>query len=320
MKHFIFKRLIQMIPILIGITLISYILMLLSPGDPTTMLMDPKVKPEDVMRIKANLGLDKPILIQYLYWLKEILRGNLGYSFVNGQKVLGLIIERLPQTLLLMSPSLILTLIITIPLGVIQAVKKGTFFDNLMTIFTFLGMSIPSFWLALIFILFFSLQLKLLPSSGMLNPLLEDAPIYIKIIDILKHLFLPLMVMTTGSLAGLTRYGRAKLLEVLCSDYIRTARAKGLKERTIIFKHGLRNSLIPIITILGLSLPSLLGGAFIIEWIFAWPGMGRLGVESIFARDYPVIMGVILFSSFMVLMGNLLADIFYAWADPRVRY
>ncbi|MFH1362440.1 MAG: ABC transporter permease [bacterium] len=320
MRKFIFRRLLQLIPLLIGVSLISFFVMHLAPGDPTALFTDPNIDPADLARIRANWGLDKPIIVQYFYWLGNVLRGDFGASYTTGQPVLTEVLQRLPATLLLMIPAYFLTLLITIPLGVISAVKKGSWFDNLVTLFSFAGMATPSFWLGLMLMLLFSVKLGWLPAVGMTNPLLELTDIGHRILDILQHMILPLTTMTLLSLAGITRYQRAAMLEVLSQDYIRTARAKGLPERVVIFKHALRNALIPIVTLLGLSLPGLFSGAFIIETIFAWPGMGRLGVMAIFQRNYPLIMGIVIFSALLIMLGNLLADLGYALVDPRIRY
>lgn len=290
----------QLVPLLIGISLISFFIMHLAPGDPTALFINPNVDPQELVRVRANWGLDQPIYIQYVKWLWHAVRLDFGQSYLTGQPVIGEIAERLPNTLLLMISSMIITLLITIPLGVLSAVKKNSWLDNLVTFFSFAGMAIPTFWLGLMLMLLFAVQLHWLPAVG--------------------NIILPLITMTIGSLAGLTRYQRAAMLEVLNQDFIKTARAKGLPERVVIFKHALRNALIPIVTILGLSLPDLFGGAFIIETIFAWPGMGRLGVQAIFARNYPMIMGIVMFSAVLIVLGNLLADIGYALVDPRIRY
>jgi len=300
MRSYVIRRLWQFIPLLFGISLLSFLVMHLAPGDPTALFIDPNVRPEELMRVRANWGLDQPIYLQYFIWLKNALLLDFGKSYTTGQPVVTEIIERLPYTLMLMIPSFILTLLITIPIGVISAVKKGSWFDNSFTFLSFAGMAIPTFWLGLMLMLLFSVKLHWLPAVG--------------------NIILPLITMTIGSLAGLTRYQRAAMLEVLNQDFIRTARAMGLPERVVIFKHALRNALIPIVTILGLSLPDLFGGAFIIETIFAWPGMGRLGVQSIFQRNYPMIMGIVMFSALLIIIGNLLADIGYALVDPRIRY
>ncbi|MBI5701591.1 ABC transporter permease [Candidatus Saganbacteria bacterium] len=300
MIKYIIKRLFQLIPLLIGISFVSFFVMHLAPGDPTSLFVDPNINPQELARIRANFGLDQPIHVQYMKWLWNALHLNFGTSYLTGQPVINEIAERLPNTLILMSLSFLLTLLITIPIGVISAVKKGSAFDNFFTIFSFAGMAIPSFWLGLVLMLIFSVKLHILPAVG--------------------NIVLPLITMTIGSLAGLTRYQRASMLEVLNQDFVRTARAKGLPERVVIFKHALRNALIPIVTILGLSLPDLFSGAFIIETIFAWPGMGRLGVAAIFSRNYPLIMGIVMFSALLIVLGNLLADVGYALVDPRIRY
>lgn len=280
--------------------MLSFLVMHLAPGDPTALFIEPNIDPVELARVRANWGLDQPIFIQYLVWLKNALLLDFGRSYTTGLPVIAEIGERLPMTLLLMIPSFILTLLITIPVGVISAVKKNSWFDNLFTFFSFAGMAIPTFWLGLMLMLVFSVKLHWLPAVG--------------------NLALPLITMTIGSLAGLTRYQRGAMLEVLNQEYIRVARAKGLPERLVIFKHALRNALLPTITILGLSLPDLFGGAFVIETIFAWPGMGRLGVQAIFQRNYPTIMGIVMISALLIIVGNLLADIAYAMVDPRIRY
>lgn len=320
MKKFISHRLLQLIPLLIGISILSFFVMHLAPGDPTALFTDPNVDPTELARIRANWGLDKPIIVQYFYWLGNALRGDFGTSYTTGIPVIKEIMERLPATLLLMITSFILTLLITVPLGVISAVKKGKWIDNLITFFSFAGMATPSFWLGLMFMLLFAVKLDWLPAVGMYDPLLRDQGLGARALDLIRHMILPLMTMTLLSLAGITRYQRAAMLEVLDQDYIRTARAKGLPEKIIIYKHALRNALIPLVTILGLSLPDLFGGAFIIETIFAWPGMGRLGVMAIFQRNYPLIMGIVVLSSLLIILGNLFADIGYALVDPRIRY
>lgn len=315
MQKYILRRLLLSIPLLIGITLVSFFIMTLAPGDPMSILMDPKIKPEDMRRIKHNLGLDKPIYVQYGKWLFCFLKGDLGNSFIDGRKVTTIILERIPNTFILMFSSFLLTIILAIPLGVFQAVKQYSFGDYLLTILSFIGISIPIFWLGLMLILLFSLKLSILPSAGMYTIGMEFS-----LIDRLKHLILPTLCLTVGSIASWSRYQRSSMLEVLRQDYIRTARAKGLSEGKVIYKHALKNALIPIITLLGLSLPDLFGGAFITETIFAWPGMGRLGIQAIFQRDYPVIMGTLLVSSVLIILGNLFADIIYAYIDPRIRY
>lgn len=320
MTRYILRRLLGLIPLLIGISLISFLVMHLAPGDPTAMFADPNVKPEELARIRANWGLDKPVYLQYFFWLANALRGDFGYSYSDYRPVIQVIFERLPATLLLTGVSFLITLLLAIPLGIFSAVKKNSFFDQATTFFSFLGMSIPAFWLALMLMLFFAPERGWLPSGGMYDPLLGETNIFVRTLDVARHLILPSAVLVIGGLAGLSRYQRSSMLEVIREDYIRTARAKGLPERTVILKHALRNALLPIITILGLSLPDLFGGAFITETIFAWPGMGRLGVTAVFQRNYPVVMGVVMVSALLIILGNLLADIAYALIDPRIRY
>src|SRR3989339_126765 len=320
MRTFVIRRLLQLIPLLLGVSLISFFVMHLAPGDPTALFTDPSIDPIELARIRANWGLDQPVIIQYFYWLGNVLRGNFGTSYLTGRPVLAEVIERLPATLLLMIPAYLDSLINNDPLGVFSAIKKGSWFDNVVTVLTFIGMAMPSFWLGLMLMLLFSVQLGWLPTVGMRDVLAGNQGPVASFIDLIKHMILPLTTMTILSLAGLSRYQRAAMLEVMDQDYIRTARAKGLPERTVIFKHALRNALIPIVTIMGLSLPGLFGGAFIIETIFAWPGMGRLGVLAIFQRNYPLIMGIVVFSALLIMLGNLLADIGYALVDPRIRY
>jgi len=320
MRRFVAQRLLQLIPLLIGISLISFFVMHLAPGDPTALFIDPNVKPEELARVRANWGLDQPIYIQYFKWLINAGKLDFGVSYITGQPVIAEIGERLPATLLLMVSSMILTFLIAVPIGIYSAVKKGSWFDNFFTVFSFAGMAIPAFWLALMLMLLFSVQLGWLPAVGMFSPLIKDGSIGTRLLDLLRHMILPLFSMTVLSLAGISRYQRAAMLEVLNQDFIKVARAKGLPEITVIFKHALRNALIPIVTILGLSLPDLFGGAFVIETVFAWPGMGRLGVQSIFQRNYPDIMGIVMLSAVLIILGNLLADIGYALVDPRIRY
>ncbi len=313
------KRLFISIPLLLGISLISFSIMHLAPGDPTTMFTNPSISMEDMAQVRSNLGLDKPILFQYFYWLVNLLKGNFGYSFMSGKPVLTLILERLPATLLLSISSLFCILCITFPLGLISGAKKNSAFDHWVTILSFIGLSIPAFWLGLVLILFFSLNLNWFPTSGFLDPSLIDATISIKSLNILYHLILPLLTIIIGGIAGLTRYHRFGIIQILNQDYIKAARARGISEKRLLFKHALKNALLPIITILGLDLPALISGSFIIEYIFAWPGMGQLGIAAVFARDYPVLMGTIVFSSILIIIGNLLADLAYTFVDPRIK-
>ena len=318
MKYFV-KRILGAIPMIFGITIISFFIMQKAPGDPTLIFMDPSISVQDMTQIRENLGLDKPIIIQYFQWLQQVFQGDLGYSFKTGKPVTQAILERLPATLILSVSSLTLTLLLTFPLGILSGYKRGSRFDDWVTILSFLGLSIPTFWLGLMLILGLSLQLNIFPTSGFLDPHLVNAGFWTKITNIIHHMILPLLTIMVGSLAGLTRYYRFGIITILNQDYIRAAYARGLSTTRVLFKHAFKNACLPIITILGLELPSLIGGSFIIEFIFSWPGMGQLGVDAVFSRDYPILMGTILFSSILIIVGNLLADFTYTLVDPRIR-
>lgn len=322
MLEYIVRRLLFMIPLLLGITIITFVVVHLSPGGPADMLtgLSPKVSAEAKARLHSLYGLDKPFHVQYWLWLSRLVRFDFGRSFKDGRLVIIKILERLPATLLLNVLSLLLIFFIALPIGIISAVRQDSFFDKGMTVFVFLGFSVPAFWLALLLMVLFGVVLGWLPISGMHSVNFPYFSFWGKLWDIIKHLILPVFVSAFGGLAYLSRYSRTSMLEVLRQDYIRTARAKGLSEKKVIYRHALRNALIPIVTLLGLSLPALIGGGFIFETIFAWPGMGRLGYQAIMARDYPVIMGVGVIAALLTLLGNLIADITYAFIDPRIRY
>jgi len=322
MLEYIVRRLLFMIPLLLGITIITFVVIHLSPGGPADMLtgLSPKVGAEAKARLHSLYGLDRPIHVQYWLWLSRIARFDFGESFKDGRLVITKILERLPATLLLNILSLLLIFFFALPIGIISAVRQDSFFDKGMTVFVFLGFSVPTFWLALLLMLLFGVVLGWLPISGIHSVNFPYLSFWGKLWDLIEHLILPVFISAFGGLAYLSRYSRASMLEVLRQDYIRTARAKGVPEKKIIYKHGLRNALIPIVTLLGLSLPGLIGGGFIFETIFAWPGMGRLGYQAVMSRDYPVIMGVGVIAALLTLLGNLIADITYAFVDPRIRY
>ncbi|WP_434305163.1 ABC transporter permease [Clostridium botulinum] len=313
MSKYIRKRIIEAIPILIFISIISFLLIKLSPGDPIRAFINPKMKPSDIARIRHNLGLDKPIYIQYILWLKNVLKGDLGYSLINSRPISTQIIERLPATLLLMGSSLLISLVLGIIFGVISAVNKNKLIDNILSIISYIGISIPSFWFAMILIYIFSVNLKLLPSVGMHTIGVDSR------LDVLKHLILPCTVLSFGNISVITRYIRSNVISELSEDYVMIAYAKGLSKKRILYKHVLKNALLPIITILGMSLPNLVAGAFITETIFGWPGMGRLGIKAIFGFDYPLIMAITMLTSVLLIIGNLLADICYSLIDPRIK-
>lgn len=319
MRVYITKRLLQAAPILIGITLLTFLIMQLAPGDPMRTMINPRVSAEELARAEASLGLDKPLLVQYFNWLREIFRGNLGYTVKTGQPVAELIMDRLPATLLLTGTAFLLSFSLGIPLGVYSATHKYSKTDYALTVVSFIGISIPSFFFGIAMIYLFAVKLNWVPTSGLQTINMVGNPLEI-LIDRLKHLVMPAIVLALPQMASVMRFTRSSMIEVMTHDYIRTARAKGLGESVVRFKHALRNAAIPVITIFGISIPFLFGGAYITETIFNWPGMGSLGISAITAREYPVIMGLNLFTSTLVLLGNLLADVLYAFVDPRIRY
>lgn len=321
MISYLIKRLLLMIPILFGITLVCFIVINLAPGSPATFQeeLSPKASQEAIETLKKLYGLDKPIHERYLYWLKRIITLDLGESFVDGRKVIDKIKERLPITVILNLLSLLFILIVAIPIGIYSALKHGKLFDRALTVFVFTGFSIPTFWLALLAMIVFGVNLGWLPISGIQSIGAESLPFHERIIDWIRHLILPVTIMSFAGLAGMSRYSRSSMLEVLKQDYIKTARAKGLPEKTVIFKHALRNALLPVVTLLGLAIPGLIGGSVIFESIFSIPGMGQLFYASAMARDYPTIMGILLIGAFLTLIGNLVADIAYFLVDPRIR-
>ncbi|MBM3253902.1 MAG: ABC transporter permease [Candidatus Omnitrophica bacterium] len=321
MLTYLSKRLLGLFPLLLGIITISFIVIHTAPGKPTDLQtqLNPKVSLEARERLNALYGLDKPLHIQYINWLKRFAIFDLGNSFQDDRRVLDKILERIPLTLLINLLSIFFILIIGIPIGVIGAAKHNSFFDKVTTIFVFIGFAMPTFWLALILMSFFGLTLGWLPISGITSLEFERFNLIEKVIDIARHLILPVFVSSFTGLAGISRFMKTGMLEALSQDYIRTARAKGLPEHIVLYKHALKNTLLPIVTILGLSVPSLIGGSVIFESIFAIPGMGRLFYDSVMARDYPVIMGILTIGAILTLLGNLLADISYAYVDPRIR-
>ncbi len=322
MLRYITKRLLLIPPMLIGISLITLLAMHLTPGDPASMRygLNPEVSGSARAHLKELYGLDKPVIIQYGGWLKRIVTLDFGDSFIDDRPVIEKIKERLPATLILQISALILIFSLALPIGVMSAVKQNSFFDKATTFLVFIGFATPTFWLALLLMRFFGFQLEWLPISGMSPWYAQDYSLPRRILDLLWHLILPLFTLAFTGLAGISRYTRYSMLEVIRQDYIRTARAKGLKENKIIYHHALKNALLPVITILGLTLPALIGGSFIFETIFAWPGMGRLMYTAILQYDYPVVMGVGIISVFLTLIGILISDILYAVVDPRIRY
>jgi len=322
MINYIIKRLLFMIPMLIGITIICFAVMHLAPGSPTDMetQMNPRVSVEMKERLRAMYDLDKPLHVQYLKWAKKLLVLDLGTSFSSDRRpVADKILERLPITIALNILSMLLILLVAIPIGVLSAVRQNSLFDRITGVFVFIGFAMPTFWLALLLMILFGVQLGWLPISGIRSLNYEYLPAGKAFVDLIRHLIMPVLLSAFGGLAGFSRYMRANMLEVIRQDYITTARAKGLPERVVIFKHALRNALLPVITILGLSVPGLIGGSVIFESIFAIPGMGQLFYGAVMARDYPLVMGELVIGAVLTLMGNMLADVGYALVDPRIR-
>ncbi|MCL4542682.1 MAG: ABC transporter permease [Deltaproteobacteria bacterium] len=322
MGIYIFKRILFMIPILIGITLISFFVIHLAPGNPLTeqLGLNPKVSMSARIQLAKLYGLNKPLLVQYIEWLKRIATFNFGLSFTaNHEPVITEIKRTIGITIIINTLALIFIFIFSIPVGVLSAVKQNSLFDKISAVLVFIGFAAPSFWVALLLIIFFGIDLRFLPVGGITSVGYNSFPLWGKLIDIGKHLVMPVFVAGFGGVAGLSRYLRGNMLEVYRQEYVMTARAKGLKEWVVIYKHVLKNALIPFITILGLSVPGLIGGSVIIETIFDINGMGRLFYQSVLARDYPTIMGILVIGAILTLIGNLMADIAYALIDPRLR-
>lgn len=315
MVPYIIRRLLIAVPVLLGVTIFNFIIINMAPGNPVEMFINPNTSAEQIELKKYQLGLNDPMYVQYFHWLINLLKGNLGFSYSSFEPVSTIILDRLGPTFLLMGVSLLVGLLIAIPLGIISAKKQYSILDYSTMGASFLGISIPNFFLGLGLIYIFALELRWLPTGGMVS-LGGDGGLA----DRMKHLVLPVIVLSVYVAGRTIRYVRASMLEIFGQDYLRTARAKGLREFVVTNKHALRNALIPIITVIGLEIPFLLGGAVITEQIFQWPGMGQLTIQSIMQRDYPTLMAVNFMAAIMVLAANLLTDIFYSIADPRIKY
>ncbi len=315
MFQYIVRRILIAIPVLFGVTIFNFLIVNLAPGDPVEMYINPDATERDIAIKKEALGLNDPIYVQYWHWLVNVLKGDFGNSFTTYEPVLNMISERVFPTLLLMGFSLAIAYLIAIPIGIISSTKQYSWTDYLTTTFSFLGVSIPNFFLGLGVIYIFALMFQVLPTGGM-NTLGGSGGFF----DTFLHMILPALVLGTGIAGSVVRYVRSSMLEVLGQDYLRTARAKGLKEFVVTNKHALRNALIPIITIVGMDIPLLIGGAVVTEQIFQWPGLGQLTIQSIGSRDYPTLMAINLLAAFTVLLSNLLADVLYSVADPRIKY
>jgi peptide/nickel transport system permease protein len=319
MAHYVIRRMLVAVPTFFAITMIVYALFALSPGDPVINIIGfsafSEMTPSQIEIVRHQYGLDKPWHVRYLNWLGDALQGDLGYPYKGGKTVTELLAERIPPTLLLMGTSLLLALIVGIPMGIVMALRQYSKLDYGLTIVAFANLSIPPFFIALAFIYIFALKLDILPTYGMQT---IGAPF--SIVDRAKHLIMPAVILGLFNAGMWARYARSSVLEIKRLDFVTVARAKGLKERSVTTRHIFRNALIPLITVIGLSIPQLLGGAIIIETIFQWPGMGMLGWRATTTRDYPTLMGITLLSATMILLSNLITDIGYAVADPRIRY
>ena len=322
MLSYITKRLLGVIPILLGITLISFAIIHLAPGKPAVIeeAMNQRVSLEVRQRLEKLYDLDKPLYIQYFKWFKRLIFFDFGSSIVDGRPVIDKIIERIPVTLTINVLSLALILLLSIPLGVKSALEPGSVFDRFTTLFVFVGFAMPTFWLALLLMQLFGIKLGWLPISGIKSLDFEYFNSWQKFLDLTRHLILPVIVSSLGGLAGVSRYMRQNMIEVLRQPYIYTAKAKGLSQKDVIYKHAFRNAILPIVTILGLSIPGLLGGSVIFESIFALPGIGELFYKAVMMRDYNLIMASVVLGAVLTMLGNLIADISYAYIDPRISY
>ncbi|MDR1626027.1 MAG: ABC transporter permease [Spirochaetia bacterium] len=315
MKNYIIRRLLIMVPILFGISFVVFFIIHLAPGSPVDLMISPTMTPESKAAMEHNLGLDAPLYRQYFTWLGNVVRGNLGYSFTSYRPVAEVILERVPATFLLMGSALAVGLLIALPLGIASSLKPHSLFDYGATFVAFFGVSAPNFFLGLGLIFIFSVKFRWFPSSGMLT--LGGGG---GIPDLARHIVLPCAVLAVNISGRFIRYIRSSMLDILHQDYMRTAAAKGVPFFSRIRIHALRNALLPLITLIGLEIPTLLSGAVVTEQIFAWPGIGRLTMDCILLRDYPVLMGLNMMSALMVLLASLITDILYGIADPRIKY
>jgi len=324
MSRYVLRRLLQMVPLILGITLVTFGIINLVPGSPVSALEanlrgNSRVRQQEIERIKRSLGLDQPLHVRYFVWVGNVLRGDLGISLRNHNPVTRQIAQKLPNTLLLMTSSFLISFLIAIPIGVYAATRRGGVFDNTSNAVAVAGYSIPAFWLALMLILLFAIKFKewglpSLPAGGA-----TDVRGGGGLLDRLEHLILPCFTLAFVQIAYWTRFVRSQMLEVLGQDFVRTARAKGLREGLVVYRHALRNAVLPLVTLVGLTIPELFGGALLIEQIFTYPGMGQLAYAAAIDKDYPLVMGTVLIASVLVILGNLFADVAYALIDPRVQ-
>lgn len=313
MKRFCINRILQSLIALILVSIFSFAIIRLAPGDVSSMYLRPDMSEEEKQATIIKLGLDKSPMEQFVSWAKLALKGNMGISLANKHPVMPQLVEKIPATVLLMGTSLILSLLIAIPLGMIAGLKKDSLLDNIIGAFTYIGISIPQFWLGMVLIVVFALKLHLLPTSGMRTVGIDNT------VDKIKHLILPCLTVSFPNIATFTRYIRSNTISELEEEYILTAKSKGSGSMKILFKHVLKNSLLPIISLVGMNLASLVVGSFIVESVFGWPGLGTLGMSAASSRDYPMIMAFTMLSATILILGNFIADILYAFADPRIK-
>jgi peptide/nickel transport system permease protein len=314
MRQFLLNRLLQAAILLLGVSIIGFGLMHIAPGGPLAVYtLNPTVTAQDIERVKVQFGLDQPVYIQYLKWIKGMATGHWGFSFFGGQEVSEIVFDRLPATFQLMGSSLLLALVIGVSLGVVSAVRRNSAIDYTTAVLAMIALSLPTFWFGLLAIYIFAQTLGWFPAGGMASTGGGG------LLDRLWHLVLPVSVLAFVLVAQWSRYTRSSMIDILDQDFVRTARAKGLKPGRVLVNHALRAALVPLITLAGLQLPLLVGGALVTETIFSWPGMGLLFINALNTRDYPVLMAILMVGAFVVVMGNLLADILVALVDPRIK-
>lgn len=313
MREYILQRLVQIIPVLFFLSIIVFAIVRLIPGDPAAVRLGMEATPEGIAAVRREMGLDQPFIVQYLLWLKDVLRGDFGTSWVSKMPVLELIMLKLPASLLLAFTALAIALLIAIPAGIVSGVKQHSLVDNIATTFSLLGVAMPQFWLGIMLMLIVAVQLRWLPPSGYVD--FNQNPV-----EALRRLILPATTLGLTLAAPLARFMRSGMLDVMNADYIRTARAKGLPERLVIMRHAVRNALLTVITVFGMQFGALLGGTIVIEQVFSWPGIGLMSFTAINQRDYGIIQGVVLFVALGFVLVNVLIDVLYVYVDPRIRY
>ena len=315
MRRYVVRRLLLLVPVLLGVSVIIFMVLHLSPGDPAEIMLGSQATQADLERLRAELGLNEPLHVQYVHWLGLVARGDLGRSIWMKRPVLGEVLGRFKATLILTGAGLVLSTVIGLALGIASAVRPNSLLDRLSAVASLFGASMPVFWLGIVLMVIFALWLGWLPASGMFAPY-GGGDLW----DLLVHLALPAVTLAAASVTIIARLTRSTMLETLGQDYIRTARAKGVVERAVVLRHGLKNALIPIVTVVGVQAGYLLGGAVLTETVFAWPGVGTLMVQGILARDFPLVQGCVLVVALSFVLINLVVDLLYAWLDPRIRY